>query len=556
MQSSDPVTAAALDAVGGCTRALAESADTDVALATIEAGNVGSLRACGDRAALRQRHQDPAIHLRSRPADSAAATIYDALHLARLDAIGVRWLPGVARNLMAHPGTDDDAVRWLAFELFSERTAPAERSAPAARARAALSASLLSSLQGLAGMLVEYPRFAAAAADWSRTAAPRLAALVAPAAAPPVPFPLRKSGSDIRRGRYAVPGSKQRDDEGNARRDDLGSSQNPVDETSDPLTRALPYHAYSTAWDRIVNAATLASRDELALLRQKLDADMASTRVVVARLAKRLMRVLMARQVREWRFDLDEGLLDPSRLAPFVASRGTTRPFKLEFDSPFPSTAVTLLIDHSGSMRGRPMQIAAMTVEVFARVLERCGVTCEILGFTTREWDGGEPARRWAADGYPERPGRLNALEHIVIKPADVPWRRARVALGLFLRDEMLKENIDGEALAWAHGRLLARPERRRILVVVSDGTPMDEATFAANGYDYLDHHLLSVVHAIENATTGRRAASGGRSPVQLAAIGIGHDVSRFYRNATRIQKIDDLGPALSEKLIALLGDS
>jgi cobaltochelatase CobT len=195
-------------------------------------------------------------------------------------------------------------------------------------------------------------------------------------------------------------------------------------------------------------------------------------------------------------------------------------------------------------MKGRSMQIAALTVEIFARVLERCGVACEILGFTTRDWDGGEPGRQWADAGYPPEPGRLNALEHIVIKAADVPWRRARPALGLFLRDEMLKENIDGEALAWAHRRLLARPERRRILVVVSDGTPMDEATFAANGFDYLDGHLAAVVEHIET-----------RSPVALAAIGIGHDVSRFYRNATRISRIDDLGPALTTKLMALLAD-
>ena len=205
---------------------------------------------------------------------------------------------------------------------------------------------------------------------------------------------------------------------------------------------------------------------------------------------------------------------------------------------------MSLLIDHSGSMAGRPMKIAALTVEIFARVLERCGVKCEVLGFTTREWDGGEPARQWADAGYPESPGRLNALEHIVIKGADVPWRRARLALGLFLRDEMLKENIDGEALTWAHRRLLSRPEQRRILVVVSDGTPMDEATFAANGFDYLDGHLAAVVQHIER-----------RSPVKLAAIGIGHDVSQFYANATRIQKIDDLGPALTEKLLGLLGD-
>ena len=203
---------------------------------------------------------------------------------------------------------------------------------------------------------------------------------------------------------------------------------------------------------------------------------------------------------------------------------------------------MTLLIDHSGSMRGRPMLIAALTVEIFARVLERCGVKCEVLGFTTREWDGGEPAREWAANGYPEQPGRLNALEHIVIKSADVPWRRARVALGLFLHDDMLKENIDGEALQWAHARLLQRSESRRILVVVSDGTPMDEATMAASGHEYLEAHLQAVVRDIE-----------ARSPVRLAAIGIGHNVSSFYRNATRIAKIEQLGPALTAKLTGLL---
>ena len=303
------------------------------------------------------------------------------------------------------------------------------------------------------------------------------------------------------------------------------------------------YHAYTTDFDRVVNALTLATRAELVELHSRLENELSAARAVIARLAKRLMRVLMARQTREWAFDLDEGVLDGSRLARLVAS-GRARPFKQERDSPFPSTVVSLLIDHSGSMRGRPMQIAALTVEIFARVLERCGVKCEVLGFTTRDWDGGEPAQRWAADGYPPDPGRLNALEHIVVKGADTPWRRARIGLGLFLHDEMLKENIDGEAVAWAHARLLSRPERRRILVVVSDGTPMDEATFAANGFDYLDGHLAAVVEDIER-----------RSPVQLAAIGIGHDVSRFYRNATRISRIDDLGPALTAKLLALLAE-
>jgi cobaltochelatase CobT len=539
---SAPVTSAALDAVGGCTRALAGTTETDSAFGATDAATLGSLRAFGDRIAVRQRYQDAGVHLASRPSQPVAAAIYDALTLARLDTLGVQWLPGIARNLLAHPGADEGGVRWLAFALFSGREAPADKHAAVERIRAVLSSADATALRGLGSLIRHESQFVESAASWAQSAVKRLHRLVSTDAPPSLPFPLRRSSTDIRRGRYALPGSRRREDTGDARRDDLGSSSNPADDRLGPLSGLDNYHAYTTAFDRVVNAASLATREELALLRRNLEADMAATRAVVARLAKRLMRVLMAKQAREWRFDLDEGLLDASRLAPFVASRGAARPFKQELDSPFPSTAVTLLIDHSGSMRGRPMQIAAMTVEIFARVLERCGVRCEVLGFTTRDWDGGDPAREWAAAGYPENPGRLNALEHIVIKAADVPWRRARIGLGLFLHDEMLKENIDGEALAWAHARLLARPERRRILVVVSDGTPMDEATFAANGYDYLDDHLLSIAGGIET-----------RSPVQLAAIGIGHDVSRFYRNATRIARIDDLGTALTNKLVALM---
>lgn len=538
-QSAQPVTSAALDAVSACARALAESADTDAAFGTVDAMTVGSLRAFADRVALRHRFQATAIYLQRRPAGAVAAGIYDALTRARLDALGVRWLRGVGRNLLAHPGQDEDGVRWLAFEAFAGQGAPQDRHAAVQRVRAALAAPLDASLDDLASTLDDFARFAELAAVWAERTAGTLARFDTPEAPPSLPV-RRKPGNDIRRGRYARPGARRRE-EGDSSRDDLGSSTL-AEQTADPLVAPADYRAYTTAFDRVITASALATREELAQLRRQFESEMAGTRAVIARLAKRLMRVLMAKQMREWRFDLDEGLLDASRLAPFVASRGAARPFKQELDSPFPSTAITLLIDHSGSMRGRPMQIAAMTVEIFARVLERCGVQCEVLGFTTRDWDGGEPARQWAAAGYPENPGRLNALEHIVIKAADVPWRRARIGLGLFLHDEMLKENIDGEALAWAHGRLVARPEQRRILIVVSDGTPMDEATFAANGYDYLDRHLLSVVEAIET-----------RSPVRLAAIGIGHDVSRFYRNATRIARIDDLGPALSEKLIALL---
>ena len=412
----------------------------------------------------------------------------------------------------------------------------------AARVRAALPSSLIDELRALGAVLDDQRRFAAAASAWAEQAA--------------LQVPLVEEPGDTRkqielRTRTVTRPLPDRGDPGGTRaplKKERRTAQGPETGTaagasvapSDGLDSG--YRAYTTAHDRVVSAVDLASREELAQFRAKLDAELTSVRSLVARLAKRLLRVLMAKQVREWRFDLDEGQLDGSRLARLIASRGGAKPFKQESESPFPSTVVTLLIDHSGSMRGRPMLIAALTVEIFARVLERCGVKCEVLGFTTREWDGGEPAREWAANGYPEHPGRLNALEHIVIKSADVPWRRARVALGLFLHDEMLKENIDGEALQWAHARLLQRSESRRILVVVSDGTPMDEATMAANGHEYLEGHLQAVVRDIE-----------ARSPVRLAAIGIGHNVSSFYRNATRIARIEQLGPALTAKLTGLL---
>ena len=535
--------ASAVEAVGACTRTLGGSADSEAMLSLSDAATLGGLRAFGDRLAVRQRFHDDAIHRRYQPEEGPAAEMFAALEQARLDALGAGWLAGIAKNLLAHPGAEQDGLRWLAFEALSGRQAPPGKAELAAAVRAVVPPSLLDDLQALAARQTDQRGFAESAALWARSAA----AHVPPTGAvnadwKRVILPSRSAG--LRQlpergdpGGTAAPLKKER-------RSGPLSDAETIAGGNAPTRGAhhAGYRAYTTAYDRVVNAASLASRDELAQFRAKLDTELSKVRSVVARLAKRLMRVLMARQVREWQFDLDEGLLDGSRLATLIASRGAARPFKQEKESPFPSTVVTLLIDHSGSMRGRPMLIAALTVEIFARVLERCGVKCEVLGFTTREWDGGEPAREWAAQGYNENPGRLNALEHIVIKGADVPWRRARVALGLFLHDEMLKENIDGEAVLWAHERLLRRSESRRILVVVSDGTPMDEATMAANGHEYLERHLQAVVHDIET-----------RSPVQLAAIGIGHDVSPFYRNATRIARIEQLGPALTAKLTALL---
>ena len=540
---SSPFPDKTVEAVGACTRALGRLELADAAVAQSDAATLSGLRAFGDRLALRARFHDRSIHQRSRPTRTPDADLFDALELARLDTIGMQWLQGVAKNLLSHPGNEPDGVRWLAFEALSGLAAPREKADLARKLRKQLPMNVADGLASLSAFSRDQQRFSEEAATWVRSAVAHIPTADAPLPGA-LPFELRKKLNVRTLPRRGDPGATSAP----LKKRQEGSQDSEESAGSGAITRGgtsgKAYRAYTTAHDRTVNAAALVDRSELAELHLKLEAELGSIRPVVARLAKRLLRVLMARQTRHWRFDLEEGVIDGSRLAALVASRGTARPFKEEGESPFPSTVVTLLIDHSGSMRGRPMLIAALTVEIFARVLERCGVRCEVLGFTTREWDGGEPAREWAANGYPESPGRLNALQHIVIKSADIPWRRARVALGLFLHDEMLKENIDGEALAWAHARLLARSERRRLLVVVSDGTPMDEATLAANGHEYLESHLQQVVTDIET-----------RSPVQLAAIGIGHDVSLFYSNATTIARIDHLGPALSTKLTSLLAE-
>jgi cobaltochelatase CobT len=533
-----------LDAVSACTRALAGLADADFGLDQAETGSLGGLRAFADRQALRRRLHDATVYHGHRPADPRHGQLFDAVEQARLDALGVAWLAGVARNLLAHPGRDPDPLRWLAFESLSGRSAPDSRREGVVQLRRTLPAALSDRLTALASLVGDQRAFVAAAAAWIKDAARHIPDDLVASTGTDLPLSPRVARHLPKRGN---PGGvaaalRKRSPDERAAADGEGRASGA---NMNLIAGGMNYRAYTTAHDRVSNAASLARREELVDLQKKLETELSTIRPLIARLAKRLMRVLLARQTRTWQFDLEEGVLDGARLAPFVASHGNARPFKAEQESPFPSTVVTLLIDHSGSMRGRPMLIAALTVEIFARVLERCGVRCEVLGFTTRDWDGGAPAREWASAGYPPEPGRLNALEHIVIKSADMPWRRARAALGLFLHDEMLKENIDGEALAWAHGRLLTRPELRRILVVVSDGTPMDEATLAANGHEYLEQHLVSVVEQIET-----------RSPVQLAAIGIGHNVSAFYSNATTVARMEQLGPALTTKLMALLGES
>jgi len=304
------------------------------------------------------------------------------------------------------------------------------------------------------------------------------------------------------------------------------------------------YQAYTTAFDEVIEAETLCEPDELERLRHQLDQHLSHLQGVVSRLANRLQRRLMALQTRSWDFDLEEGLLDAGRLARIIANPVQPLSFKMERDTEFRDTVVTLLIDNSGSMRGRPITVAAMSADILARTLERCGVKVEILGFTTRSWKGGLSREQWVNDEKPKNPGRINDLRHIIYKSADTPWRRARKKLGLMLREGLLKENIDGEALLWAHQRLLNRPEQRRILMVISDGAPVDDATLSANPGNYLERHLREVIHWIET-----------RSDVELTAIGIGHDVTRYYRRAVTLVDAEELGGTMMSKLTELFDD-
>jgi cobaltochelatase CobT len=304
------------------------------------------------------------------------------------------------------------------------------------------------------------------------------------------------------------------------------------------------YKPYVRAFDEEVEAEDLCDPEELARLRQQLDQQLQHLQGVVSKLANRLQRKLMAQQTRSWDFDLDEGILDAGRLARVVTNPLLALSFKQERDTDFRDPVVTLLIDNSGSMRGRPITVAAMCGDILSRTLERCGVKVEVLGFTTRAWKGGQARERWVADGKPRNPGRLNDLRHIIYKSADAPWRRARKNLGLMLREGLLKENIDGEALQWAYKRLMGRPEHRRILMVISDGAPVDDSTLSVNPGNYLEKHLREVIREIEN-----------REAVELIAIGIGHDVTRYYRRAVTIVDAEELGGTMMKKLTELFDE-
>ena len=308
---------------------------------------------------------------------------------------------------------------------------------------------------------------------------------------------------------------------------------------------AFGYKVFTRAFDEEVAAEELSSPEELERLRAFLDKELKALSAVVARLANKLQRRLLAQQNRGWDFDLEEGTLDAARLPRIIIDPMHALSFKRERDTDFRDTVVTLLLDNSGSMRGRPIMVAACCADILARTLERCGVKVEILGFTTRAWKGGQAREEWLSAGKPNAPGRLNDLRHIVYKTADAPWRRSKNSLALMMREGLLKENIDGEALSWAHARLVARTEQRRILMMISDGAPVDDSTLSVNSGSYLEQHLRQVIHEIET-----------HSSVELIAIGIGHDVTRYYARAVTISDPGELAGAMTEKLVELFEET
>jgi cobaltochelatase CobT len=318
----------------------------------------------------------------------------------------------------------------------------------------------------------------------------------------------------------------------------------PQNQSNEKLSNQFVYKVFTQKFDEVVKAGELCPPEELEQLRALLDKQLENLAGAVARLANKLQRRLMAQQNRSWTFDLEEGLLDTARLTRVVIDPLSALSFKVENDTDFRDTVVTLLIDNSGSMRGRPITIAAICGDILARTLERCGVKVEILGFTTRAWKGGKSREAWLEAGRPANPGRVNDVRHIIYKAADEPWRHARRNLGLMMREGLLKENIDGEALQWAEKRLLARPEHRRILMVISDGAPVDDSTQSVNAGNYLEAHLRQVIEEIET-----------RSPIQLVAIGIGHDVTRYYRRAVTLLDAEELAGALTDELAALFDE-
>lgn len=553
---------------------------------TLPAEQVAEARGHADSMALRLRHHNAALHGRNAPSEALARACYDAVEQVRYEALGANAYAGMRGNLgaalsmrmasdpIARAAKPEDvplptALALLLREKLTGEASPASTDTGMAMVRSWIESKVGDDVEGLALSLDDQRAFQQIALDMLQH------------------LELTQSASDQEEDTQDDEGEEQEDEgeeepsssddqeqqpsevagdtsegdedsesEQEVEQDDDAADSDMADEGEEGMLPTRPnrpwtdlpenfdYQAYTTKFDEVVSAGELCDEEELTRLRAYLDMQLKGLQGVVTRLANRLQRRLMAQQNRSWDFDQEEGLLDAARLARVVISPGHSLSYKIERDVEFKDTIVTLLIDNSGSMRGRPISIAAISADILARTLERCGVKTEVLGFTTRAWKGGQSREAWLAGGKPSQPGRLNDLRHIVYKKADEPWRRARKNLGLMMREGLLKENIDGEALLWAHTRLLARPEDRRILMVISDGAPVDDSTLSVNNAGYLEQHLRKVIDWIEK-----------QSPVQLVAIGIGHDVTRYYRRAVTIMDAEQLGGTIIEQLADLFED-
>ena len=593
-------------AIAGCVRAIAGQAELDVAFAAekpaltpgrirlpepprrMTKNDAAILRGHADAMALKLAVHNPSVHKRMLPQGGQARAVFEAIEQARVEAIGAKRMDGVAANLAAmledrfHRNFADvseradapleDALAMMVRERLTGMEPP-----PAARKLVDLWRNYVESrstreLNRLTEEIDDQRGFAEAMHD-----------LLTSLDMGEEQFSDRDEDDDKAEDED---NSDQSDEQNAAEGDDSEEGSSPedtklaADDTSEATTdadeapasdrpedfdatdgndasepwrprdmgrnepRGPDYRAFTTRFDEIVGAEELCDAEELSRLRSYLDKQLQHLQGVVARLANRLQRRLLAKQNRAWEFDLEEGMLDPARISRVIVDPFQPLSFKREKDMNFRDTVVTLLLDNSGSMRGRPITVAATCADILARTLERCGVKVELLGFTTRAWKGGQSREAWLAANKPQNPGRLNDLRHIVYKSAEAPWRRARKNLGLMMREGLLKENIDGEALDWAHKRLLARPEARKILMMISDGAPVDDSTLSVNPGNYLERHLRYVIEEIET-----------RSPVELIAIGIGHDVTRYYRRAVTIVDAEELGGAMTEKLAELFDD-
>ena len=541
-------------------------------------------RGFADSFALKLRHHNQALHDRGAPSEPIARACYDMVEQVRYEAIGSNGYSGISGNLDAavelRTATDpiaraqnesevplQTALGLMLREALTGKPVPDRAKAGVEMVREFIEARTGGDFEALAESLRDQKAFQSLALEMLQHVE-----LTQPTDAPD---DAGENGEDDQQGEDeqdegdedeaagdqqpnpAEMAGEQQEGEADGESEVEASDEMADGEAGDEgeegmmpvrpnrpwtdIPESFDYKAFTEAFDEIVEAPELCDAEELDRLRAYLDSQLTGLQGVVTRLANRLQRRLMAQQNRSWDFDQEEGLLDAARLARVVISPGHSLSYKIERDTEFKDTIVTLLIDNSGSMRGRPISIAAISADILARTLERCGVKTEILGFTTRAWKGGQSREKWLADGKPAQPGRLNDLRHILYKKADEPWRRARRNLGLMMREGLLKENIDGEALLWAHNRLIARPEDRRILRVISDGAPVDDSTLSVNSAGYLESHLRKVIDWIEK-----------QSPVQLVAIGIGHDVTRYYKRAVTIMDVEQLGGTIIEQLADL----